>query len=298
MSKWGGAAALLLAGGASLYFALGSPEQPGPSPRLSPADPVLPARPAADSMRQVRAVPAPVASPGKAGGVLARKPGSFERSDDVLSFVQDRLASGTIGDLLEAKAGIGLCSSVEHSSERLGVFAGGGTGAIEGPLTAERQTAALQLMRRCAGFMRAGVVADLSAQVDKLLLAQGRRPETDASSDADIRSALLSGFAPDVHEALAMVLPSWQATLEARGQPYDAEAFGRAIQLAACDLGRDCSQQGAMALMACVYENRCGTPLDELPAKGGDVAQAGLVQQYRREITQAIRQGNVGYFGL
>jgi len=247
--------------------------------------------------------PAAVVRAVATAGVLAQQESpswTFDTAPDLWLHARRLIQAGGRRQLLEAKAAIQACVAVSENASKLAAFISGVESGLTGPLTPDRQVAAMQLLRRCDGFMRVGPdkTRELLGETVEALKLQGVDSAESVVDERGIAARLEEGAGPDVGETLQMTLPYWQEKHVVGDDDQRTADFALALNLAACDLGRDCSAKGIPALTACLAEGRCGQGLKDDWRSGLREESIAAASQYREQIVQAVRQRNFGIFGL
>ena len=225
---------------------------------------------------------------------------TFDTAPDLWLHALGLIQAGGRRQLLEAKAAIEVCLGVSENAAKLAAFISGTDADASGPLTPDRQVAAMQLMRRCDGFIRVGPdrTGELLDEAVEALKAQGVGSAMALADERGVAARLEEGAGPDVGDALQRTLRSWQRKHAAGDDDPRTADFALALSLAVCDLGRDCSVNGIPALTACLVDGRCGMGLKEDWRSGLRAESVAAVSQYREQIVQAVHQRNLGFFGL
>lgn len=225
---------------------------------------------------------------------------TFDTAPDLWLHARRLIQAGGRRQLREAKAAIEACLGASENAANLAAFISGAESDATGPLTPDRQVAAMQLMRRCDGFMRVGPgkTGELLDATVEALKAQGGDAAMALVDARGIAARLREGAGPDLGEALQRTLRYWQQKHAAGDADPRTADFALALRLAVCDLGRDCSVDGLPALTACLVEGQCGQGWREDWRDGLRAESVAAVSQYREQIVQAVRQRDLGFFGL
>ena len=131
------------------------------------------------------------------------------------------------------------------------------------------------------------------------LLTQGKKDEANAIARQVLLSkepdaiASLENYLKESRNEQRKLLPGYKP---GQAQPTDTSAI--ALELAACDLGKDCSKDSEEAQSICTWGGPCDESLADQKLKPLTQAEADEVRRKKDQYVNAIRNGDLSAFGL
>lgn len=173
----------------------------------------------------------------------------------------------------------------------------------EGPgvLSRERKMAIEEIVNRCKGFERMSerelqdAGNSLRESAKRLGSVEARLDEgvSEAPIDRDTMLALIRSNTNSAFERATPALSSMmKASLNVQPDTIEGQQVDFAIMLAACELGRDCSENSWQVLMQCAYDNYCQKPPSQTWQENLTEADRKHVLELKEKILTMFKTGN------